>query len=674
MEYTLFVDESGTFGHERGDDAWVVGGLVVPGTRRKSENRIGNVLGPIPSRFGLDRKDLHCTELRKKIHTSGSDWSHARIADLSTALFKEVRKEEPKARLLAVRNTSGRGLIDPERTYRLTLLDLIALTDATLPAGHRIEKLHLCVATRTRDGERMSSDEELVDRLKSAYSALEVDLASRGLQGIIGRLYTETQAKSWLLTVADFWCNQVYNMEHAESGAIVERVEQMSMGRVYRTWSERPEIRRALVAERDGNDGLALYRWAILDARDDSDENIRTEAIERLCRRLLLGGRDPSFTFEQTIEMLWSNHGLLSQYEAFSTALERIIVGIQSVTSPKHLPAPFLFRMRNMLHLAANRHGETDRAKEIGQIQKEREADIAHDPDRLDATLTSHVARIHTLHHDFQFEHALDEAQKHRERVGMYGDLLELIEDDASEAEGGTRATQSFAASKMSLRADMTWLQSVAYASCMTSSPLQEALDHAATLAKLDLGPEDASRLCNYRILLLLRIGQLEDALAMARQALDVHRDDKDQINPFILQYSVRTAATCALTNVSLHRDGVTSILEATRSSVESIRDRYPLAFILRDLAVLEYVAAEDPSTARKHLQSGREQLSWFDSASLNMIRTWIKYTFDLTGRYVAQGENLDIDIPEPFRHLFSAHRSLSGREGLTHVRYVSPY
>lgn len=662
MQYTLFIDESGHFGHEDNPtEDWVVGGVLYPSGPRTAEKTVGNRLNPIPSQFGLEgRYDLHRTELNDRAVSSSSEWTFQRVKALSKSLFRTVLGGSAEARFVAVRNPSQRELSNPEETYRLMLVDLIALADSVLPPDRAVDSLHLCVARRKRESEKelMTTRRELGEYLQKVVGAIEVDLASRGVASLLheDELSLRKQSDSWLLTVADFWCNAVYNSDKQESAAVVEALLDQGFGRVFTSWAGDVRVRRALVAERDRNRGLALYRWAVLAPSDHPDKSC-SEALSRLCERIASASRNPRPTFEQAIEMLWRHFGMQEQYEALITALRRIESAVESAAEEMSSTNGLLFRIRNMIHLAANRDGLTELALQTGEAQKDAETEIGYDPEYFSLLLDSQLYRIHTLHHNLEFAAGLEEAEKHRERVDEYGALWDLF---------GNEQERTFESSRMNLKAAMTWIESRIRAADL-DAPLNDVMTEIESLRGLPMADYDRSRLLNHSILARLKQGWWDGALDESSNSLGQSTDQ------YALAHAARAAASAVLKSDAHHQKAEAIHGRVQQNLPENQTGVFP-ALTRRDMALLTHILDEDLRAARLMLREGRSTLTWSPDEEVSPIRKWVSWTFDLTGRLLSKGDEMLAEVPSNFRGVIPDTNTISGRSDLLSVRRASPY
>lgn len=663
MQYTLFVDESGDFGHEGESRDWVVGGLLCPMNAQTAESKIGNRLNPIPSQYGLDgREELHRTELNDRVLSGSTDWTFDRVRDLTQSLFRAVHDVSPKARFLAVHRPSRRGLDDPEKTYRLMLLDLIGLADAVLPADRPVERLQLCIATRTQRGERMTGEKDLVQTFQNIEGAVEVDLASRGLLGLLDEedRTLRPQRDSWLLTVADFWCNAVYNKNRPQSRKIVEGIEASGTGRIFKSGSGSVLVRRALVAERDGNYGLALYRWAVLTPSTVTEAR-QTEAMQRLCSQIIrITTRSPRPAIEMVIEMLWSHLGESERYADFIGSIRRVGSALASALQESESAVSenaLLFRLRNMAHLAANRGGLLETASSLAEKQKNAESLLVHDPASFSLVLDSQIFRVNTLLQSLDHREALDEAQQHRERVQKYGAAWSLLDEAEEES--------SFRSSRTSLKADITWIRSTVLAA-EPGAALDSVLELIERLRDLPMADYDRSRLLNHSITARLKKGWWQGALEEAQQALS------PPVDVYGVAHAARAAATCALVDSEAHEAHASRLQDSISDHLIERPGVFP-AVAWRDTALLQQVLKEDASAGRQALRKSRSCLSWSTGDATTKIRQWVAWTLDLTGAYLSQGAEMQREVPENLRP-FVGRDLLQGKAGLLRARRISPY
>ena len=667
MKYTLFVDESGDFGESNRTTPWVVGGVLCPLSFKDAERKIGNRLNPIPSQHGLSgRGEMHRTELNQKVHDSRSDWSYERIRDLTIDLFDGVLAVAPKSKFVAVHSADGRGLDDAEDTYRVMLVDLIAAADAMLPAYEEIDELDLCIATRTKQGKAMSSRNDLANSIKSIRSQIEIDLASQGLMGVISQKQFKhiQQKRSWLLTIADFWCNTVYNKNSRESAEVVERVARQRVGRVFNSGKGDRRERRAYIAERDGNWGLALFRWSIIDIEQQKAPDAAAHGLRRVFREILRDDQERSARpiLEIAIELLWSNYGEKERYDAFIHALTRLVEAISTVAEElKSVDVSvMIFRLRYMIQLAANRDGQTAKANTVAEKQRQSLPKVASDPANIPLLLDVKLAEIHSLHHALTFDTALEAATEHREMVQTYAEMWQLITDDYG--------LHMEAFPRMRLKSEMTWLQSKIYNAGLGES-LGDVLTRIEEVGAFEMAAYDRARLCNLHIVARIKQGWYRGALEKASAALE---DAKDR---FTLAYAQRAAVVALLSG-----DGEvdTSLVPDISEHVEkkALPDAQGVmhSLIWRDLSLAEMLLHKNKKRALQKLKRAKAALPWYGQATSSPIRISVAWTLDLAEAFIKGGEDSSQDIPDAIQSLFAPDKEIRGRAGLNRAWRILPY
>lgn len=198
---TLFVDESGDFAES---PRWIVSGVLFMGKPAAVEKRLGAALESVLRRYRIGGvANLHLTALRQQ-------QSHREAIEIAGAVLDAARGCGVLTGMLVVENARGEGLRDSERTYRLMLLDLLALADTMLPDDRDEAPLQIIVARRQRAGTAMSTREDLLaDVVERIEDAVETGLAARGLLTRVDARHLRIwpAAESAGLAVADFIAN-----------------------------------------------------------------------------------------------------------------------------------------------------------------------------------------------------------------------------------------------------------------------------------------------------------------------------------------------------------------------------------------------------------------------------------------------------------------------------------
>ncbi len=226
MKYSLFIDESGDFHHSK---EWIVSGILCAYEKDVAEKYLQKTLGHLPQRVNISsHKKMHLTELRQ-------ERGHDAAVDIASSIFSALHDSQYKWNLVVARNQTKFGLSDPERTYRLMLLDLIALAESTIPENVKLSGFDIIIATRTNDaGERMTTLVDLNnDVIARMTDSIEAGIASRGLIDFLdskGLEVTTLQAnKSWGLIVADFICNISYNHRYSGEAKLIDKLKSIGL-------------------------------------------------------------------------------------------------------------------------------------------------------------------------------------------------------------------------------------------------------------------------------------------------------------------------------------------------------------------------------------------------------------------------------------------------------------
>jgi len=633
---------------------------------KEAEGKIGNQLNPIPSRYGLaGRRAMHLTELNQMVLDGKEEWTWDRIRDLTTDLFDGVRAAAPKSKFVAVRATDGRGVGEPEDTYRVMLVDLIAAADAMLPAYEAIEHLDLCIATRTKQGKPMSSRNDLANAIGGIRSQIEVDLASQGLMGVMSQndFKLIQQKKSWLLTIADFWCNTVYNKNRPGPTAVIERISRERAGRVFNSGKGDRRTRRAYIAERDGNWGLALFRWSIVSLEQQEIPDAVRQGLKRVFREMLRSdkGRSARPMLEVAIELLWSNYGEQERYDDLIRALERLAEAMSSVADESDATdvSVMASRLRYMMQLAANRDGQTAKAITIAEKQRQALPKVASDPANIPLLLDIKLAEIHSLHHALKFDRALAAATEHRALVQTYVEMWQLITED--------HGLHREAFPRMSLKSEMTRLQSKIYASELGNT-LGEVLTKIEGLFAVDMEPFDRYRLRNLSIVARIKAGWYQGALEESLTALG---ETKDR---FTLAYAQRAAVVALLSGDEAHQSAVAEITNSVEATIARDQLGVMHALAWRDLGLTELLLHENKKRGLQKLKQAQAALPWYGQAHSSAIRVCVEWSLNLAEAFLKDGPAVEEEIPEAVQPLFAPLEKIHGPEGLARAWRMLPY
>jgi hypothetical protein len=571
---TLFVDESGDFAES---PRWIVSGALFAGKPAAVERRLTVALASVLQRYRIGPvANLHLTALRQQR-------SHSEAIEIAGAVLDAAYGCGVLTGMLVVENARGEGLRDRERTYRLMLLDLLALADTMLPDDRDEAPLQIIVARRQRAGTAMSTREDLLaDVVERIEDAVEAGLAARGLLSRLEARHVRIwpAAESAGLAIADFIANLTYNRHRPESGALFRSLVEQDRLRLFEGLGGYPE-RRARIAERDGDLVVAIARWALLDCGGDADcADRRSAEISRLWRRVLASGTTgPIATLEAVLERLWRLHVGPRDHPRLARALVRVETALRDANGPPELQ----YRLNNLIHQVANQMGDLSTAERVMAAQTTLAATVVADPSLFHLLLDAQVFRALTAELRLDFAEALRNARDHLRLTEQYGTVWELLD--------GAPGTVGFDRSRLWLKARMT----LARALLLMGEP--EQLVEAGTLFnKIDregLADADQSRLLGYRVWHAVREGRPVDALALAEALIERYDD------PFAAHYAARAAADAALLSTGEHNALLASMLRQLRARGEQVAG-HPGELLWRDIGLLEHRIAGRQGAARE--------------------------------------------------------------------------
>ena len=587
MTYTLFVDESGTF--DRNRVRWVVAGVLVPGDPAGAERTVAGALRPAVREHpeGLrTAAQLHLTDFRQ---TSG-----ARARRLAETVLNALTQVDG-VRVGAVRNRRGAiagGRSGPvrtyERSYRLMLLDLLALLEARIQES--VTALHLVVATRTAEGARMTRLGELRDDvLGQLAEAVEAGLAARGLLEAAGsqRLHHEKARDRWGLAAADVVANTAFHEpdRDGEDRALIERFEEPLGYRVFDAFGGY-DLRRARVAERDADLPLALARWAAYRPGSAAERRERGAALERLAAATL-SLRDPygpRATVEAVLERLRRDEDSPEGMGKALAAVEEALAASEAGGTEER--EQLLFRVRSFARDFAHRRADLAEAERLDQTQARARAGVAASPEGFPLVLDDDARSLNLRTQALDLVGAVDAARAHRRLVAHYGEVWELV--------GAGGEAEAFARGRTRLRADQALARHLAFA-----APLAAPTDRAEWLDDADrllagvpdpTAPDDRSRLRNDRVLVALRRGDVERALDLVAPG-----DGPAAPSAYDHYYACRAAAEAMLADPHKYRDAAQDIYDRTVSDQRAFAPAHnPLQLAWRERALLAHALGRE--------------------------------------------------------------------------------
>ena len=643
---TLFIDESGDFGQS----PWsVVSGVLCVGKPGSAEKRLDAGLEPVRRRYRIGPVgNLHLTALRQQR-------SPREVASIVVAVLDAARDSGILTGMLVVESARGEGLTDSERTYRLMLLDLLALADAMLPEDRDDMPLQIIVARRSRDGTLMSTrDDLLADVVERIEDAVEVGLAARGLLARLEARHVRIwpAADSAGLAVADFIANLTYNRHRPESGVLFNALIAQDRLRLFQGLGGYAE-RRARISERDGDLAVALGRWALLDCASEADcEGRRSDALVRLWRRVLnIGTTGPTATLEAVLERLWRTHKAPQTYPLLAAALVRIEAGLLAADGP----ASLLYRLHNLMHQVAIQIGDLPTAERVMDAQSVLAPALASDPSLLHLLLDAQVFRALTEELRLDFAAAVRHARDHLRLTEQYGALWELLDS--------TPGPEGFAHSRLSLKARMTLVRAL----LLGKEPAQLA-EAERLLDRIDpegLNEADHARLLGYRVWHRVRAGRPAEAFALGAALIEGHVDS------FAAYHAARAAGDAASLPGGATSEALNAILSVLRACAERTTGP-PGELLWRDIGVLERRVGGGLSAAREAFNRGLAICAGLPGSPIN---AWNRRVIEVHRECLCGGPAVVGVLPPAAQQLDAQARALADQMDLVSAyRRVSPY
>jgi hypothetical protein len=558
--------------------------------------------------------------------------------------------------MLVVENQRRQGLRESERTYRLMLLDLLALADAALPEIGGVQQLEVIVARRQKNGVLMSTHGELLaDVVERIPDAIEVGLAARGLLQRVDARHVQIRpaADSAGLALADFVANLSYNRHHKEDRRLFSALERKGSVRVFEAFGDYPE-RRARIAERDGDLAAALTRWSLLDSADDAVEERRQVALRRVWRRTMSCGlTGPMATLEAALEWLWRHHRDPASLPVLSVALGRLETTLLEVGGAT--TAPLAYRLRNLMHLVANQRGDLAMADRIIRAQDSMAEAIAADPGLFHLILDAQPLAIVTEELRMDYPAGMRLARAHVELVERYQAVWELLNRQ--------RGRRGFEQSRLWFKAQTTLLRTLLLSG--GAEDLREAggLLHAFRAFSAKGG--DQSRIDTYRIWLDLRAGHANEAICHARHLID------NDPGIYATQFGARAAADVVLGGHEKYLGEARSMLKLLRRRAASLAG-HPANIILRDMGVLEHYVGEGKKTAIEYLEMS---LGITRASSPSPANDWTHYVTQVHLAEISGGRAPEQALSKAAEALRRRAQSLREELGVLRAyRMVSPY
>jgi len=610
MKYSLFIDESGDFQHSK---EWIVSGILCPYDKDTAEKYLKKTLSHLPRRFNISsHKKMHLTELRQ-------ERGHDAAVDVADSVFSALNDSQYKWRLVVARNQSKSGLSNPERTYRLMLLDLIALAESTIPENVKLSGFDIVIATRTDNtGERMTTLVDLSrDVVAKISDALEAGIASRGMIEFLdskGLSITTLQAnKSWGLIAADFICNISYNHSYSRESTLLSKFKKVGLLSEFQSFGEYQE-RRARIAERDGNFIDAIRRWAYIEYKNDKDKEQQLEILTRLFDRIVtFGTAGPRSTLDAIIEHIWRDETLRGKFGEIYNISKRLEIALSKCynndTSSQIIP--LLFRVQNFMHLVANKTGDTQQAQQLIEKKKQLESQIAVSPESFPLILDSQLYEIDTVENALLLSDCLTLAQSHHALVQLYKECWELLVGD--------HTAQGFNSSRINIKSEMTLLRSQILVG--NTEELESALMCISRLKKIALNPADNKRLLNYEILAHVKCMDYKKAIALGLNEVESSQ------NRFVVQHLLHATVSGLLVDEKKYHNNGVQLLSFMKNYIIP-EAGHPVDLIWRDWGLLDFLVTGKKTAVLRYLKRSKKHLSRMPENTI--VVQWLDILLDL--------------------------------------------
>lgn len=587
MKYTLFIDESGDFKEQKGQ--WLISGFLCNAGYEESTKALDKVLNRLPDKLGIKSiSDFHLTEFRE-------NFGHEVAIEKADVLFETLKQLPFDYHCLTTVNESKIKLINPEKTYRIMIFDLLSLLESVLPEDQRIEQLDIVVATRTINGVRMTNVSDIEDDvIRKLPQALEVDLATKGLVDIMGskiKIQLGSAYKLWGLIVADFLANTTYNNKFDSSFNLLENLKKQGLYTGFKTFSHYKE-RRAFVAEKDSDFALACVRWLLI--IEDESTDVAISGLNRTFLSLLtkLGAAGARTTFEAILDRIWRLCKPNSQYDRFITLLNRLKECLSEVVNKDVIIIDvFVYRTNVFLLKVINHIGNTTLAFSLLEEQKNLISHLVNNPDNLSLIMDGLLVESEVYFNDLDFEQAYDKAQQSYEVAENYSSLSAILLNNEEDSNSSY--------SVIFLKAKMNYLRH--------AIRQQEDMDDLSKLlTELDglksfLQEGDLSRFRVMKSQILLKLERYNDAILETSFLFD---GEQRAYNKFDQLTYIKALNGSLTSGVSLTDKMIYQV--EVFANEDTSKAFHPVELLFRELAIFYYLN-NNLKLAKKFIQkSGR--------------------------------------------------------------------
>lgn len=428
MKMTLFIDESGDFTTSRG--RWLLAGLVIPLEYEIANRILSNALGSFPKEFGYKGiKSLHLTEMRQAE-------GHSEAVTKAEIFLNRALGVSANSFFIGTINHSKIQVSGRETTYRLMLVDMLSVIESVVPEGEHIERLDLVIAKRTIDGVPQTTNEIIkYEVLGNLPQSLEVDLASRGIVDLLGRkvnVQLQYANDSWGLVTADFLANILYNGEKNLEHKLIKTYEANSKLKILKSFAQL-DRRRALVAELNGNNLLAITRWMEIFVKERLREDL--EELKRCLIKFIYesGTSWSTIGFESLIDRIWRLPKSGESWQLTVRYLDILAAVLEDISDElsKVKISQLKFRINNLKVKALNHIGDTEQVANVIAEQKGLKLGTASNPDLLMHALDFELIKCEFYFNELNFDRSEQCAKTFYSLVDNYTELSALLYEHA---------------------------------------------------------------------------------------------------------------------------------------------------------------------------------------------------------------------------------------------------
>ena len=584
-QFTLFLDESGDFTTK--SRPWIIGGLLIGESFSEAEKLMAKVFKDFIRKYNFDSiEDFHLTEIRERYRND-----HARVNEFIEDFFHALDGLDIPYCFLTTNNKTKVSAKEPERTYRLMVLDLLLQAETAVVEKFNtdIERLDLVIATRTINGVKQTTSGEIYQEvLQSLPKGLESDLVATGQLALLGsnlNLSMENAKRFWGLINADFICNLTYNQVHEESHQLVSKLKSTKKLYAFDTFSS-PELRKIMAQEHNQNYSSAVFNCLRLLDRSPKNKDYQEAILRILDKALNKSGTTGSLiNFDSILERIWSSKNLYAKYnekiELFKL-LQYYMDEVHKATDIKKY-TPLQFKLNNLILLAYNHIAEVDGAMDIIASQEAVVSELASDPEYFSILLDFYVRETEIFVNSLDFASAESKARQHNRLIGEYQSIWELISPELTD--------EGFLSSDLSVRARSLLLRALLLN--YQPSKDEEIYSLVEGLKTDATNIQDVSRIHCQELIFLMKKKQLGRALELAIDRLPTSFDRFTIFDYYFFIFTLNQNLLC------VDEDDRSRLLTENEAVVERISEgvdtypNYPSNLLLRELSLYFYLKGE---------------------------------------------------------------------------------